>query len=158
MSKKIAVIGIGNTLRRDDGIGIAILESLLKFHKREGVDYLNFGIASFDLLHRIQNYNTILLIDSMNANLAAGELKIFELGKVDYELNGRPTSTHELSLKDIFELSKNLGLKTKIYVAGIQIENVSFAEGLSGSLENKKEEIIRKIGVFIDETLRPLRG
>ena len=158
MSKKIAVIGIGNTLRRDDGIGIAILESLLKFYKRESVDYLNFGIASFDLLHRIQNYNTILLIDSMNANLAAGELKIFELGKVDYELNGRPISTHELSLKDIFELSKNLGLKTKIYVAGIQVEDVSFGEGLSGFLENKKEEIVRRIGVFIDETLRPLRG
>lgn len=153
MIKKKAVIGIGNTLRRDDGIGIVILESLLDFHKRNGTAYLNFGIASFDLLHRIQNYNKVLLIDGINASLIPGELRIFELSKIEYDLKSSVISSHELNLKDLFALSKNLGIKAKIYVAGIQIKDASFGEGLSEELENKKEEIVDGISEFIGKHL-----
>ena len=151
MSKKIAVIGIGNTLRRDDGIGVIVLESLLKFHKREGIDYLNFAIATFDLLHRMKSYDAVLLVDGINAGKAAGEVKIFEIKDIEYNLKNSATSTHELNLKDMFELFGNLGLKTKIYVAGIQVEDTSYAEGLSSALKDKKEDIIKKISAFIDK-------
>lgn len=153
MSKKIAVIGLGNTLRRDDGIGIAILESLLAFYKRKGVDYLNFGIASFDLVYRLENYDKVLLIDGIDAQLPTGELKIFELDKIEYNLSGTPISTHELNLTKIFELSKKLGLKTKIYVAGIQVKDISYSQGLTEELETKKKEIIKEVNLFIDTNL-----
>lgn len=147
---RIAVIGIGNPLRRDDGIGITVLESLLKFYRKKDIDYLNFGSASFDLLHRLKDYDTVLLIDGINAGLEFSELKIFELKDVNYNLKESTGSTHEISLNDIFKLSQNLGIKTKIYVAGIQTEDISFGEGLSSSLKNKKEEIVEKIKDFID--------
>ena len=153
MSKKVALIGIGNTLRRDDGIGIIVLESLLKFYKKEGIDYFNFGGTSFDLLHRLEAYDVVLLIDGINASLAVGELKISELKDIEYKLDNSVTSTHELNLKSIFEFSKKLGIKTRIYVAGIQVGDTSFGEGLSETLEKKKEDIIKKISAFIDETL-----
>ena len=152
MSKKIAVIGLGNTLRRDDGIGIIILESLLNFYKRKDMDYFNFGGASFDLLHRLKTYEAVLLIDGINAGFSVGELKISQLKDIEYRLDSFVTSTHELNLKSIFELSKNLGIKTKIYVAGIQVEDTSFGEGLSEALKHKKENIIKEIITFIEKT------
>jgi len=153
LSKKIAVIGIGNTLRRDDGIGIIVLESLLKFYKRKDIDYFNFGIASFDLLQKIRSYDSVLLIDGFNADLPVGELKIFELGDIEYKPVIAASSTHELNLKSIFEISKNLDLKTRIYVAGIQVEDTSYGEGLSNILRNTKEDIVKKVSAFIDDTL-----
>ena len=152
MSKKIAIIGLGNTLRRDDGIGIVILESLLKFYKRNDIDYLNFGSASFDLLHQLKAYDTVLLIDGINAGLKAGELKISRLRDIEYKLDNFVTSTHEFDLKDIFELSKKLGIKTKIYLAGIQVEDTSFGEGLSETLKQRKEDILKEIITFIKKT------
>lgn len=149
MPNKTAVIGIGNTLRRDDGIGIIILESLLKLYKKEGVDYFDFGIASFDLIHRMRDYDIVLLVDAINASLPAGEIRFFELKDVKYNVKESPISTHELSLTGLFELSKALKLKTKIYVAGIQVEDTSWAEGLSGSLEKRKDGIAKQISVFI---------
>ncbi len=153
LPKKVAVIGIGNTLRRDDGIGIAILESLLKFYKKEGIDYLDFGSASFDLLHRLEAYDAVFLIDGINAGLSTGELKISELKDIEYKIDNAGTSTHELNLKDIFAFSKKLGIKTKIYVAGIQVGDTSFGEGLSDALKNKEKDIIKKISAFINEHL-----
>lgn len=151
MSKKIAVIGIGNTLRRDDGIGIVVLESLLKFYKRKDIDYFNFGSASFDLLHKIKTYDAILLIDGINAGLRVGELKISELKDIEYKLDNSVTSTHELDLKSIFELSEKLDIKTRIYVAGIQVGEISFKAGLSEVLKRKKENIVKEIVTFIDK-------
>ena len=152
MSKKIAVIGLGNTLRRDDGIGIVILESLLRFYKRNDIDYLNFGTASFDLLHKLKTYDTVLLIDGINAGLKIGELNISKLEDIDYKLNNFVTSTHEFNLKDIFELSKKLGIKTKIYLAGIQVLDTSFGEGISQTLKRRKEDILKEIITFIEKT------
>ena len=152
MSKKQAVIGLGNLLRRDDGIGIMILESLLNFYKRQDLDYLNFGSASFDLLHRLKVYDKALLIDGVDAGLCTGELLISELKDIEYKKDNFITSTHELNLKSIFELSKNLSIKTKIYVAGIQVGDTSFGEGLSLALKSKLEDIIKEIAAFIDKT------
>ena len=151
MSKKQAVIGLGNTLRRDDGIGIIILDSLLNFYKRQDLDYLNFGSASFDLLHRLKAYDKALLIDGVDAGLGAGELLISELKDIEYKLDNFVNSTHELNLKSIFELSKNLSIKTKIYIAGIQVGDTSFGEGLSIALKSKLEDIIKEIAAFVDE-------
>ena len=152
MPKRSAVIGVGNTLRRDDGIGIIVLESLLKLYKREDIDYFDFDSASFDLLHRIKNYDSVLLIDGINAGFSLGELKVSELKDIDYKLDGSFTSTHELNLKNIFELSKKLEIKTKIYLAGIQVADTSFGEGLSEVLEQKKEEITKGIATFINKS------
>lgn len=152
MSKKIAVIGIGNTLRRDDGIGIVILESLFKFYKREGIEYFNFGTASFDLIHRMQEYDAVLLIDAISASLPLGSVRFFELKDITYNLKESAVSTHELNLTGIFELSQKFQLKTKIYIAGIQIKDVFWGEGLSEPLERAREDITKQVSVFIDKT------
>jgi len=157
--KKTAVIGLGNTLRRDDGIGIIILESLLNNYQRKQVDYLNFGIASFDLMHRLQDYEAVLLIDGISAGLPAGELKIFNLEQAVFPEEANAVSSHELNLKDIFKLTRNLGIKARIYIAGIQVQDTGFGESLSSPLKEKLEALTEQIDSFITGTfLNPKQG
>lgn len=152
VSKK-AVIGLGSLSRRDDAIGIVVLDSLLASQKTKGVDYLNFGSASIDLVSRLKDYDEALLIDAIDAGLAYGKLIISGSEKIEYDLNLPAISSHELNLKDLFELCRRLGVKTKIYLAGIQVKDVSFGEGLSKELENKKREIIKQVALFINHKL-----
>jgi hydrogenase maturation protease len=151
LSKKIAVIGIGNILRRDDGIGVVVLESLLKFYKCENIDYFNFAAASFDLLNKIKLYDAVLLIDGVSAGFAVGKLRICLLEDIDYHPDKFNSSTHEFNLKNFFELTRRLGIESKIYLAGIQVEDISFGEGLSNALAQKKDEIVKEIYCFIKE-------
>ncbi len=152
MPKKTVVIGLGNTLRRDDGIGIAVLGSLLNCFKRKYVEYLDFGTASFGLIYRLEEYDKVLLIDAIDAGLMPGELRIFALDKIKIKLKNRQASAHEFNLNNLYELCRKLKLKTKIYVAGIQVKDVSYGEGLSIELEAKKEDIAREIDAFIIKT------
>ncbi len=155
MSKKIVVIGLGNILRRDDGIGIAVLAALLDSYKREGIDYLDFGIAGFDLLNKIPDYDIVLLIDGINASLRHGELIIFGLDEIEHTLKDQSIiSSHEMGLREIFELSKTLDIKTRIYIAGIQTEDISYKEELSERLENRLGGVTREISVFVDKIAR----
>lgn len=154
MSKKIAVIGLGNPLRGDDGIGTIILTSLLSDYKRDHIDYLDFGSASFDLINRLKNYELCLIIDAISAGLFPGELKIFCLHEAVFENSEGIISTHELSLKDIFELSKKFDIKTKIYVAGVQIKEVGFGKPLCLDLKNKLNDLTLEIDRFIGEKLK----
>ena len=152
MSKRIAVIGLGNTLRRDDGIGIKILDILLHRHRTSGVDYLDFGVTTIDLLNRIKDYDTVLLIDAIDAQgLRPGELVIFELSEMEHNVNEAALSTHELGLKDFFELYGKFGIKTKVYVAGIRAQDVSYGESLSAPLGDSKDRIVRQINSFIEK-------
>lgn len=153
-SNKIAVIGLGNTLRKDDGIGLIILELLKKSRQKDNIDYLNYGTASIDLVHKISDYNKVLLIDGINAKLSPGDLKIFELNEIDYNVKEDPISTHEINLTGLFELCKKINIKTKIYVAGIQVEDTSYKEGLSALLSEKKEKYTKEISSFIDKNLK----
>lgn len=154
MSPKAAVIGLGNPIRKDDAIGILALRVLQDKHRHPGRDYLDFGTASFDLLHRFQSYEKVLLIDGIKApGLAPGELVVRHVDEFEYQTNLLPASSHELDLTALFELAKSLGSQTQVFVAGIQVEDVSYGEGLSRALDGRFDEIVEKIAEFIEKNL-----
>lgn len=134
-------------------MGVIILESLLNNYKRAGIDYLNFGSASFDLINRLRDYDLVLLIDGISAGFTAGQLKIFVLNEASFAKDDGAISSHELSLKDIFKITGDLGVPAKIYVAGIQVGDVGFGESLSSALESKLAGLTREIDKFIQERL-----
>ena len=102
---KLAVIGLGNKLRKDDGIGIIILEKIALSYKRNSIDYFNFGSKSFDIIYKIQRYDKVLLIDAINAKINPGELKIFELKDIEWKL---PDKLRKNGNVPVMELAKEL--------------------------------------------------
>lgn len=141
-------------MRRDDAIGILVLRALCDRYRRPGCDYLDFGTASFDLIHRFQSYEKIILIDGINApGRAPGDLIIRDLENFRYQTNLLPASSHELDLSVLFELVKSLGMCPRVHVAGIQAGDVSFGEGLTGALEARFEAIVKEVADFIEHNL-----
>lgn len=149
MSDK-AVIALGNTFRRDDGIAGVILATLRDKHARFGIDYLDFGTAGLDLINRICDYRKVLLIDGVNAGLAAGALRIFSPDTAAFELPQSAVSSHELDLKTLFEFIRRLELPAAVFVAGIQVADVSFGEGLSEALRKSFDANVAEISRFIE--------
>jgi hydrogenase maturation protease len=154
LSDKIAVIGLGNTLRKDDGIGILILDALRKSPDYLEVDYLQFGVMSIDLLYRIKEYKTVILIDGINAGLNHGKLRIFGLDEIEKFADSRIISSHELNLKTFINIYHQLNMETKVFIAGIQIENVGYGEEISASIMENFTFIENEISKFLGQLIK----
>ena len=78
--KKVGVIGIGNPLRRDDGIGIVLLEKLVERRNElpENIEFINGGIGGMNLLHILARYDVVVVIDAVNFDGEVGESKLFK--------------------------------------------------------------------------------
>jgi len=124
------VIGVGNELRKDDGIGIKIVRILSKT-KRKNIKFLIGYETPENLVQEIKKLNPekVFIIDAVDFSGKIGEVK-----KVKFK--GSSFSTHKLSYK----ILENL-LGCEIEVIGIQPKDLSYGEELSMELSSKLEKI-----------------
>jgi hydrogenase maturation protease len=100
----ILLLGIGNTLLSDEGIGIHIVQALLDAPEgpRAGVEYLDGGTLSFTLAGPIQDAGALIVVDAAQLNAMPGALQIFLGEDMDHFLNAnRKSSVHEVGLTDL---------------------------------------------------------
>ena len=100
----ILVLGIGNTLLSDEGIGVHVVQSLLSPPNgpREKVEYIDGGTLSFTLAGPIQSADALIVIDAAQLSAPAGSLQVFLGEDMDRFLAAnRMASVHEVGLTDL---------------------------------------------------------
>ncbi|HNQ04455.1 MAG TPA: HyaD/HybD family hydrogenase maturation endopeptidase [Thiobacillaceae bacterium] len=99
---KTLVLGIGNTLLSDEGIGIHVLEWLATEPLPNDVELLDGGTLSFSLAAPIADADALVVVDAANLKAAPGTLRVFEGEAMDAFLVGnRKSSVHEVGLTDL---------------------------------------------------------
>ncbi len=132
---KIVIVGIGNTLRRDDGLGPALIERLKGKIKAVCLDA---GNAPENFTGKIvrEKPDTILIIDALHLGLSPGEYGILKKEEI---LNCGLT-THDISPKMFIEyLEKETS--ADIYMLGVQPESLSFGQEMSDNVKKTVGEI-----------------
>ena len=101
---EILVLGVGNTLLSDEGVGVHVVEALLSRPNlpREGVEYVDGGTLSFTLAAPIQSAEALIVVDAAQLNATPGTLRVFLGNEMDHFLNSnRKSSVHEVGLTDL---------------------------------------------------------
>jgi len=131
------ILGIGNPLRGDDNIGQVVVSNL----DIEGFDKILCGSAPENFLGKIQKYNLVVIVDAVDFNGTAGEVRIFEPG--DIKLSGM--TTHSMPLEYVIKFLNN----SEVKIIGIQPFKVEFGENLSDDLKNKLDFITKQVLSFL---------
>ena len=128
-------MGVGNTLRGDDGFGPALIARLKGMVKAV---CLGAGSAPENFTDKIvkEKPDTILIVDALHLGLPPGEYEI--LKKDDIVDCG--FSTHDISPRMFIEYLENQ-TKASIYMLGVQPKNLSFGQEISDSVKNTLAEI-----------------
>ncbi len=148
------IIGLGNILRRDDGIGIRILE-----HIKSDAEIINGEVCGFALIDKIAEHDEAIIIDAVNMGKPAGTCKIFssEAIKCHPRASGDPEvkmSTHKFGLADILALIKTLEIKTKIHIIGIQPQDISFGNDLTDEISMAIPKVMELITCVMQYQLK----
>ena len=119
----ILILGIGNYLMGDEGLGVHLINELEKEPHPDGVDLLDGGTAGFQLMDYLENYSTVIMIDStLDAN-PVGTIRLIE-PKFSKDFP-KAMSTHEIGLKDLVESLSLVGRLPKIYLYVVTVEDIA---------------------------------
>ncbi|KXA89012.1 hypothetical protein AKJ62_04000 [candidate division MSBL1 archaeon SCGC-AAA259D14] len=144
------VIGIGNILKRDDGIGIRLVKELENRSLPSDIRIIDADTGGLKVLHALKDFDKVIVIDAVKLGREPGEFSFFSPEEV--RSLAETKSSHEIDLLEILELSKQLGrTPEEIVIMGIEPGDTSFGEDLSPELEERFSELSDRLYEKIEE-------
>lgn len=131
MGARTVVLGVGNTLLSDEGIGVHAMAQLRRLQAQsDGVDFIDGGTLSFTLAGPMAEAAQLIIIDAAELKAAPGTVALFENEAMDRYLNqGKRRSVHEVSLLDLLAISRLTdSLPARRALIGIQPQELSWGE------------------------------
>ena len=102
-TKKVLVMGIGNTLLQDDGIGVHVTELFKSSREPDSnLDIVYGGTIGLSLLPDIEDADAVIIVDASEIGERPGAMRIFRNQEIDQQLSGKRRSVHEVALYDLF--------------------------------------------------------
>ena len=142
--KRIGVIGIGNPLRKDDGIGIVLLEKLIERRDElsNNVEFIDGGTGGMNLIHLLARFDIAIILDAVNFDGHPGESRLLTLDEIRSQKISLNISTHEPDFLKVIQLSKELEEHPdELFIFGIQPKDTSFGSNLSSELQQNIEPL-----------------
>lgn len=146
---KVTIIGVGNILLQDEGVGVRAIEMLReRFEFPEDVAIIDGGTMGLDLLPFIDNTDRLLLIDAIDLKKEPGSIGIIEDKEIPAVMKTK-ISPHQIGLSDLFAVMRLLEKEPeRISVIGVQPKSVQTGTELSARVRQSLNDLI---GAIIDK-------
>lgn len=143
---KVTIIGIGNILLQDEGVGVHAIKKLLeRYEFPEDVTIIDGGTMGLDLLPFIENSERLIFIDAVDHKQAPGTIVIIEDKEIPAIFKTK-ISPHQIGLADLFFAMKLLSIEPKsIAVIGIQPKSMHTSTELSEKISHNLDGLISAI-------------
>ncbi len=105
--KKTLVLGIGNTILTDEGVGIHVVEYLQNsYPEDENISFIDGGTLSFSLAGLIADHHQLIVVDAARMGAEPGHVACYEGSAMDRYLTGNRQSVHEVGLTDLLDIAR----------------------------------------------------
>ncbi|MDY6877203.1 MAG: hydrogenase maturation protease [Chloroflexota bacterium] len=136
MPSSVLILGLGNPLRGDDGIGCRLVEEMACQELPPGVQVLDGGAAGLGLLNLVEGWERIVIVDAAEMGRRPGEFVRFTPDDVRLASTPDRFSFHHAGLGEALALADALGRPLPgIVIFGVQPASVGWGEGLSPDVE-----------------------
>lgn len=151
MKSNIAVIGLGNTLLQDEGIGVHVVTMLKENYTFcPAVDVLDGGTMGLDLIPFLEGKDKVLFVDAVDFGKEPGSIGIVERNNISSIFNGK-LSVHHLGLADVVSVLRLMDVQpSEICLIGVQPHSIEvgleLSEPLRGVFHSLVGATIGKLG------------
>ena len=151
------VLGIGNTLLSDEGVGIHVIEYLRQHCPApEGVSYLDGGTLSFTLAGDIEGTDNLIVVDAVQLDDRPGSVACMTGAGMDHFLGTAKRSVHEVGLLDLLDIARLTDtLPTNRALVGIQPDVIDWGEEPTAAVSSAIPVAISHINTLIAAWHRP---
>jgi hydrogenase maturation protease len=117
------VLGLGNPIVSDDGVGFAVVDALKEKVRGSSVSFLTSSLAGVNLLDIVSDFERLVLVDAV-VGIPPGEVRRWE---GEFPLTRNTASSHGMDFSSALELGRRMGyaIPTRIIVFGIGVSDVT---------------------------------
>ena len=129
--REILVLGIGNSIMSDDGVGPALADALGEAEMRH-VRCVDGGTCGLALLPHIEAADGVVVLDALRLGKAPGAVTVLEGDDMDRALRGVKSTAHEVALADLLDAARATGrLPERRAIVGVEPQVVTIGTELS---------------------------
>jgi len=157
---RVLVLGLGNILFKDEGIGVHIAQRLQELALADNVEVMDGGTASLDVLLLAPGIEKLVVIDALRAGKEAGtiykaRLKTEERDKLEQIFNGNSRiSLHQIGLIDALTIAERMNCAPKeIAIIGIEPKKIDCGLELTDEVKQRIPEIINTVLKEIEDAI-----
>lgn len=145
--KKILVLGIGNEILKDDGIGPKLVKELQKKNPNPDIQYETAFMGGLDILEHTQGYNTVIFIDAIKTKDGIPGT-VYQFTPDDFKETLHLSNLHDTSFLTALDLGKKMKMKIpkEIHIIAIEIiEDTVFGNSFTPQIQEKYPEILYSV-------------
>lgn len=151
---KILILGIGNVLMGDEGVGVHTVKELENKSLPENVDLLDGGTGGFHLMSYFEEYQKIIMVDATMDGKEEGTVSVIKPRFAsDFP---KSLSAHDIGLKDMIESITIIDKLPEIFLITVTIKEIrSMYMELSEKVKDSVPDVIDKIRDLIEAINNP---
>ena len=155
MGKKIVILGLGNILLKDEGIGVHIAQELGKRSLPKNIEVIDGGTSSLDILLSAKNVGKLIIIDALRGGEKPGtiyrlcpkDLPCFSAsGQNKSARAGNYVSVHQINLLEALTIAEEAGnAPQETVIIGIEPKEIGWGLGVTSGIKQKTAKIINTV-------------
>lgn len=156
IKKNLLVLGVGNFLCGDDGVGPVLAERLMPLFEEESqIDVMNGGTIGLGLLYLLDNYSNIIFLDAVDVGAKPGEVFKYSLEDLDSIHAENKISSHQSDPCGLLRYARAIGISPgNVIILGIQVEHICTEIGLSEVLMSRLSIIEARVREEIENVVK----
>jgi hydrogenase maturation protease len=144
MAGKTLVVGMGNLIYRDEGIGVHVIQEMEKMELPGQVELLDIGTSTMDLSSYLEGVKKLVVIDATKAGGVPGTVYRYKPEDLIPTEEG-PVSLHEIGLIEALNMARKMGFEIDPVVIGVEPKVFDWGMELSDEVRSKIPAIIEAV-------------
>jgi hydrogenase maturation protease len=142
----ITVLGLGNILMSDEGVGVHVVNEFQKrYQTPDHVEIVDGGAAGLDLIPFIEGRERVLMVDAVNFDREPGFIDTLENDEIPIRLTQK-ASMHHLGLMDVLCIVRMSGnMPRELCIIGIQPKSLELGIDMTPEIWDKQEALIERL-------------
>ena len=141
---KTVILGIGNVLLGDEGVGVHVIQEMSNMDLPNGVELVDGGTSTMDFLLYMEGAEKLIIIDAFKGGQKPGT--IYRCTPEDLMAKEqRLMSLHDVGPIQTFRIAKILGYQTTIVIIGVEPEAIDWGMELSPKIKERMTQIVHAV-------------
>lgn len=124
--KKIVILGVGNYLLKDEGIGIHVINHIKELELPSHIEVIDGGTIGIDIIYVIEDAYKLIVVDAVDAGCEPGTIFKFSPEEISERIKDNEVSLYQVGILEALVIARQRGKCPQTIIIGVQPKKVEW--------------------------------